>query len=154
MRGSGASLLFVLIHSNVWTCPVLSLSGIKYFFAYIDCHSRMTWVYLLNHKDEVFECFKTFNALLILNLMRRFKHSDQPMALSMLTRPLVHLLTSLSHMKDLVRALLLRMGCRRGKQLHLLKVARALMFTMNVPNASLGEAVMMDTFLINRTPFR
>ena len=54
---------FVLIHSDVWTCPVLSVSGMKYFVTFIDCHSRMTWVYLMKHKDEVFQCFKVFYAL-------------------------------------------------------------------------------------------
>ena len=53
----------MLVHSDVWTCPIVSVSGMKYFVTFIDCYSRMTWVYLMRHKDEVFQCFKTFYAL-------------------------------------------------------------------------------------------
>jgi hypothetical protein len=54
--------LFVLVHSDVWTCPVIPVSGMKYFVTFIDCYSRMTWVYLMRHKDEVFICFRDFCA--------------------------------------------------------------------------------------------
>jgi len=54
---------FVLVHSDVWTCPVVSISGIKYFVTFIDCYSRMTWVYRMKHKDEVLKCFQDFCAL-------------------------------------------------------------------------------------------
>lgn len=29
---------------------------------FIDCYSRMTWIYLMRHKDEVFTCFQNFSA--------------------------------------------------------------------------------------------
>ena len=45
-------------------------------------------------------------------------------------------------------------GVAERKNRHLLEVARALMFTMNVPKFLWSEAVMMATFLINRTPSR
>lgn len=32
----------------------------KYFVTFIDCYSRMTWVYLMRDKDEVFTCFLSF----------------------------------------------------------------------------------------------
>jgi transposase InsO family protein len=54
---------FVLIHSDVWTCPVVSISGMRYFVTFIDCFSRMIWVYLMKHKDEVLKCFQDFCAL-------------------------------------------------------------------------------------------
>lgn len=34
----------------------------KYFVTFIACHTRMTWIYLLRHKDEVFKCFQDFYA--------------------------------------------------------------------------------------------
>ena len=49
---------FMLVHSDVWTCPITSISGMKYFVTFIDCYSRMTWVYLMRHKDEVMSCFR------------------------------------------------------------------------------------------------
>jgi hypothetical protein len=54
---------FMLIHSDVWTCLVTSISGMmKYFVTFIDCYSCMTWVYLLRHKDEVLKCFQNYYA--------------------------------------------------------------------------------------------
>ena len=53
---------FMLVHSDVWTCPISSISGMKYFVTFIDCYSRMTWVYLMKHKDEVLACFQNFYA--------------------------------------------------------------------------------------------
>lgn len=53
---------FMLVHYDVWTCHVLSINGMKYFVTFIDCYTRMTWIYLLRHKDEVFECFQNFYA--------------------------------------------------------------------------------------------
>jgi hypothetical protein len=54
---------FMLIHSDVWTCPVTSISGMKYFVTFIDCYSRMTWIYLMKHKSEVLQCFQNFYSL-------------------------------------------------------------------------------------------
>jgi hypothetical protein len=37
---------FMLIHSDVWgPCSITSLSGYKWFVTFIDCYTRMTWVY-------------------------------------------------------------------------------------------------------------
>ena len=40
-----------------------ALSGAKYFVTFIDDNSRKTWIYFLKTKDEVFERFKEFKAL-------------------------------------------------------------------------------------------
>lgn len=53
-----------LIHSNI--CRPMStktLSGTEYSVTFIDDHSKKTWVYSLKTKDEVFDRFKEFKAL-------------------------------------------------------------------------------------------
>ena len=40
-----------------------ALSGAKYFVPFIDDYSRKTWIYFLKTKDEVFNRFKEFKAL-------------------------------------------------------------------------------------------
>lgn len=53
-----------LIHLDI--CGPIStraLSGAKYFITFIDDCSRKTWIYFLKTKDEVFDRFKEFNAL-------------------------------------------------------------------------------------------
>ena len=40
-----------------------TLSGGEYFVTFIDDHFRKTWIYFLKTKDEVFDRFKEFKAL-------------------------------------------------------------------------------------------
>jgi len=40
-----------------------SPSGEEYFILFIHDFSRLCWISLLNHKDEAFEKFKAFEAL-------------------------------------------------------------------------------------------
>ena len=55
---------FILIHSDVWgPCLVTSVSGAKWFVTFIDCYTRMTWIYILKHKSDVFQCFQDFHKL-------------------------------------------------------------------------------------------
>ena len=53
-----------LIHSDV--CVKVgspSLSGSEYFVTFIDSYSHYTWVYVLKRKDQVFESFLEWKAL-------------------------------------------------------------------------------------------
>ena len=53
-----------LIHSDI--CGPIStraLSGGEYFVTFIDDHSKKTWIYFLNTKDEAFDLFREFKAL-------------------------------------------------------------------------------------------
>ena len=40
-----------------------SLSGYVYYVSFIDDYSCKTWIYFLKSKDDVFEKFKEFKAL-------------------------------------------------------------------------------------------
>ena len=42
----------------------ISLSGFEYYITFIDDYSRKTWIYFLKAKNEVFEKFKEFKALI------------------------------------------------------------------------------------------
>ncbi|PKA53923.1 Retrovirus-related Pol polyprotein from transposon TNT 1-94 [Apostasia shenzhenica] len=56
--GTKSEKLFDVIHSDVWgPCSTTFLFGHKWFVTFIDCFSRTTWVYLLKHKNEVFQSF-------------------------------------------------------------------------------------------------
>lgn len=52
---------FDLIHSDVWgSSPVTTSSSHHWFVIFVDDCTRMTWFYLLKHKDEVFAAFQSF----------------------------------------------------------------------------------------------
>lgn len=53
--------IFSLVHADVWgPAPVSSNHGLKYFLIFVDDCTRLTWVYFLKHKSEVFEKFTLF----------------------------------------------------------------------------------------------
>ena len=53
-----------IVHLDVCSpMPLTSLSGSVYYVTFIDDYSHKTWVYFLKLKDEVFEKFKEFKAL-------------------------------------------------------------------------------------------
>jgi len=61
---SRAKSVLGLIHSDICgPMSTKSLSGVEYFITFIDDHSRKTWIYFLKTKDEVFDRFKEFKAL-------------------------------------------------------------------------------------------
>ncbi|GAA0162981.1 hypothetical protein LIER_18960 [Lithospermum erythrorhizon] len=57
------SSLFDLIHTDVWTSPIESVSSFKYYVVFLDDYSRFAWVYLLKNKSEVFRKFVIFYSL-------------------------------------------------------------------------------------------
>ncbi|GKA15331.1 ribonuclease H-like domain-containing protein [Tanacetum coccineum] len=43
---------FDIIHSDVWTSPIPSLSGFKYYVLFLDHYSQFVWVYPLLNKSD------------------------------------------------------------------------------------------------------
>ncbi|GJR29052.1 ribonuclease H-like domain-containing protein [Tanacetum coccineum] len=51
---------FDIIHSDVWTSPIRSLSGSKYYVLFLDHYSQFVWVFPLIHKSDVLSKFVLF----------------------------------------------------------------------------------------------
>jgi hypothetical protein len=49
---------------DVWTLPIPSTSGCRYYELFVDDYSRFTWLYPILSKAEVFQCFVKFSCLL------------------------------------------------------------------------------------------
>jgi hypothetical protein len=49
-----------LVCSDVWGPAPNSIGRNGYYMSFIDDYSKFTWVFLLNHKFEVFAKFHTF----------------------------------------------------------------------------------------------
>ena len=56
-----------------------SLSGYVYYISFIDDFSRKTWIYFLKNKDEVFNKFKEFKALIKNHTEKNIKNLDHTM---------------------------------------------------------------------------
>jgi Integrase core domain len=69
-----SSSCFDIVHSDVWgPSRIYSLSGLRWFVTFIDCHSRMIWLYLLRSKDELLECFKGFHKMVETQFEKKIK---------------------------------------------------------------------------------
>jgi hypothetical protein len=49
-----------LIHSDVWTSPIISIKGSKYYVLFVDDFSRYSWIFPMQYKHEVFDIFLKF----------------------------------------------------------------------------------------------
>lgn len=49
---------------DVWTSPVTSIDGYKYYVIFVDHYTRYTWLYPLKTKSQVAQIFPTFKSLL------------------------------------------------------------------------------------------
>ncbi|GJV72297.1 reverse transcriptase domain-containing protein [Tanacetum coccineum] len=54
--------VFEIIHSNIWTLPIPSESGIKYYVIFLDHFLHFVWVYPLHKKSDLFDNFVAFRA--------------------------------------------------------------------------------------------
>lgn len=52
-----------LIHTDVWTSPIPSISGCKYHIIFVDDFTRYTWLYPLHNKSDAYEIFVKFKTL-------------------------------------------------------------------------------------------
>jgi hypothetical protein len=52
-----------LVFSDVLGAAPESVGRFKYYVSFIDDFSKFTWIYLIKHKSEVFQCFSDFQNL-------------------------------------------------------------------------------------------
>ena len=52
-----------IIFSNVWTAPIHSIDGFKYYIIFVDHFTRYTWFYPLQRKSDVKSIFIRFKAI-------------------------------------------------------------------------------------------
>ncbi|GAA0184334.1 hypothetical protein LIER_31622 [Lithospermum erythrorhizon] len=61
---SVTSMPFDIIHNDLWTSPVLSSSGHRYYLIFLDDFISYLWTFPLSHKSQVFSAFVMFRALI------------------------------------------------------------------------------------------
>ena len=52
---------FQIIHADVWTSPLSSFFGFKYYLVLIDDYSHYVWTFPLRAKSEVYSCIVAFH---------------------------------------------------------------------------------------------
>ena len=70
-RRKKSFISFILTY--VVQCLCIHLGSHLYYITFIDDFSRKTWIYYLKHKDEAFEIFKEFKALVENHTRKKIK---------------------------------------------------------------------------------
>ncbi|KAK3003550.1 hypothetical protein RJ639_019485 [Escallonia herrerae] len=149
-----AEFAFELVHSDVWgPCPVLSKTGFKYFVTFVDDFSRMTWIYFMKNRLEVFTHFSAFCTEIKTHFdvhvhILRSDNAKEYMSGSFQNYINQHGILHQSSCADTPA----QNGVAKRKNRHLLETARALLFQMKVPKPFWTDANSTACFLINRIP--
>ena len=146
-----ASALFELIHSDVWgPCLVVSPTGFRYFVTFVDDYSRITWLYLIKNRSELFSNFGVFYAEIHtqFHVFVQSVRSDnakeyvsEQFQSFMLQNGILHQ-TSCVHTPSQNRV-------TERKNRHLHETTQALLFQMHVPKHLWADVVSTACFLIN-----
>ncbi|KAJ0503054.1 putative RNA-directed DNA polymerase [Helianthus annuus] len=145
---------FSLIHSDVWgPAEVVGGQNFRYFVLFIDDCTRMTWIYFLKNKSEVFNKFTMFYTMIqtqykiniqTLRSDNGGEFVNESMKLFCQNKGIIHQ-TTCPHTPE-------QNGTVERKNRILLEIARALLIESRVPKSFWPEAIATATYLINRLP--
>ena len=150
---SRASNNFDLIHCDLWTSPVLSVSGYKYYLAILDDCSHYLWTFPLKLKSNAFPTITQFFALVSTQFGTTIKavQCDNGREFD----------NSSSRTFFLTHGVRLRMSCpytsaQNSKAERIIRsinnVIRSLLFQASLPPSFWVEAMQTATYLINILP--
>jgi hypothetical protein len=82
--------IFDLIHCDMWTSPIVTVSGHKYCLVIIDDRSYFMWTFILRVKSDTFSTLSIFLSLSTHNLAAPSKLFSATTVVSSTTPPLEH----------------------------------------------------------------
>ncbi|CAL9016053.1 unnamed protein product, partial [Prunus brigantina] len=145
---------FTLIHSDVWgPSPITAPSGVRWFVTFIDDCTRMTWLYLLKNKNEVFSRFQSFHnqmktqfnaQIQILRSDNGGEFVNHDFQTYFQQHGIIHETTCPQTSQQ--------NGVAERKNRHLLETAQALLIGAHVPRHHWDDAIVTAVHLINRMP--
>jgi hypothetical protein len=128
-----------LVHSDILTSPVFSISGCKYYTIFIDDFSRYSWLFPLKQKSDMLECFIIFKCLIENFLSYKIKQLQTYGAGEFFTTHGIHHRITFLHTSQ-------------QNNRHVIKTGLALLAQSHLPPKHWVEACLMAVYLINRMP--
>lgn len=145
---------FALIHSDVWgPSPISTISGFHWFVIFVDDYTRMTWLYLLKHKNEVLSIFQSFHTMVQTQFSSKIQvlHSDNGGEYANHQFRAYFQLHGLIHETSWPQTPQ-QNGIAERKKRHILETARALLLGAHVPSQHWPDVVATAVHLLNRMP--
>jgi hypothetical protein len=78
---------FDLLHLDLWTSPVISVSGLKYYLVILDDFTHYLWTFPLKQKSDTFTTCPIFLLMLLLSSVALSKLYNATTDVSLTTRP-------------------------------------------------------------------
>ena len=140
-----------LIYSDVWTSPIYSIAGFKYYVIFVDHFSKYTWFYPLKKKSDVKPIFIRFKAIvenfLKLSIVTLYTdNGGEYMALKdfLAVNGISHL-TSPPHTPE-------HNGFAERRHRHIVETGLTLLTHSSIPSHFWCYAFSTAVYLINRMP--
>jgi transposase InsO family protein len=145
---------FSLVHTDVWgPAPQSTHNGKKWFISFVDDCTRVTWVYLLKHKSDVYDVFRSFYQMIVTQFNTCIKVIRSDNGGEYFKKELMEFMNSKGILHQTTCPYSPQQnGVAERKNRHILEVTRSLLIDGNVPSHLWGEAVNSAVYLINRTP--
>ncbi|PNY18017.1 copia-type polyprotein [Trifolium pratense] len=145
-----------VVHSDVCgPFDVKSLGGNRYFITFVDEYSRKMWIYLIQSKDEVFDVFKRFKALVENQSSKRIKilrtdgggeYTSRSFESFCVENGIEHEVTAPYTPQH--------NGLAERRNRTILDMARCMVKHRNLPKSFWGEAVNTAVYVLNKCPTR
>jgi transposase InsO family protein len=142
-----------LVHSDIWTSPIFSISGCKYYAIFVDDYSRYSWLFPLKQKSDMLDCFIKFKCLIENQLSCKIKklqtdgegeYTSHHFQQLLSTHGILHRITC-PHTPQ-------QNGIAERKHRHVIETSLALLAQSHKPPKYWVEACLTAVFLINRMP--
>ena len=150
---SVSSLPFELIHCDVWTSPVASISGAQYYLVILDDFTHFCWTFPLVHKSEVATHITQFCAFVHTQFSLPVKAVQADNGTEFVNNTLATFFAS--------SGIHLRLSCpytspQNGKAERIIRslnnICRTLLIHAHMPPKYWAEALATATYLLNRRP--
>jgi transposase InsO family protein len=142
-----------LIHTDLWTSLVPSISGCKYYIIFVDDFTRYTWLYPLHFKSDAYHCFVKFKMLVENQFSCKIKQLQSDgggeytsnLFLSFLSNNGIQHCKSCPHTSQ-------QNGLAKRKLRHILETGLTLLAHSGLSNRYWVDAFLTSVFIINRLP--
>ena len=150
---SRSSVAFELVHCDVWTSPVASISGYRYYLVILDDYTHYCWMFPLARKSDVLSHVTSFCAFVQTQFGLPIKSFQADNGTEFVNNSLTSLFSSLG--------IHLRLSCpytspQNGKAERMLRtlnnISRTLLIHAHMPSPYWAEALATATYLLNRRP--
>ncbi|KAH9705144.1 Integrase catalytic domain-containing protein [Citrus sinensis] len=142
------------VHSDLWgPSQVPSHGGARYFITFIDDYSRRVWVYVLKYKNEAFEKFKEWTALMENQTEKRLKRLRTDNGLEYCNKDFENFCKSKGIARHrTVRNTPQKNGLAERMNRTFIEKVRCMLLNANLSKHFWAEAVNTAIYLINRSP--